>query len=201
MTQSTLTPLAPGATEANEAPALLALPCWHACIGLGGNLGDVLASMVAALGAVHTLPGTRVVSVSSVYETAPVDASGPNFLNAVAVLATSLGPHELLRALQALELAQGRERAYRNAPRTLDLDLLCHGDALLDTPTLTLPHPRMAERAFVLLPLREALADLPTSPAAAGGCLPTLPGEAEQAKMACAQGIARQCGFPVNFRI
>lgn len=197
MTQ-TIPPLAPGATEAQ---ALLAVPCWHACIGLGGNLGDVLASMVAALSAVHTLPCTRVVSVSSVYETAPVDASGPNYLNAVAVLATSLGPHELLRALQALELSQGRERAYRNAPRTLDLDLLCHGDALLNTPTLTLPHPRMAERAFVLLPLREALTGLPTSPAVAAACLPALPGDAEQAKMACAQGIARQCGFPVNFRI
>ncbi len=191
-------PLAPRATEIR---ALLAVPCWHACIGLGGNLGDVLASMVAALSAVHMLPGTRVVSVSSVYETAPVDASGPNFLNAVAVLATSLGPHELLRALQALELAQGRERAHRNAPRTLDLDLLCHGDAVLNTPTLTLPHPRMAERAFVLLPLREALTDLPTCPAVAEVCLPALPGDAEEAKMACAQGIARQCGFPVNFRI
>lgn len=191
-------PLTPGATEAQ---ALLAVPCWHACIGLGGNLGDVLASMAAALNAVHSLPGTRVASVSSVYETAPVDASGPNYLNAVAVLVTSLGPHELLRALQALELSQGRERAYRNAPRTLDLDLLCHGDAVLNTPTLTLPHPRMAERAFVLLPLREALAGLPTPLAAVQAWLPTLPGDPEQAKMARAQGIARQCGFPVNFRI
>lgn len=197
MTQPTQ-PLAPWATEAH---ALLAVPCWLACIGLGGNQGDVLASMVSALSAVHTLPGTRVVSVSSVYETAPVDASGPNYLNAVAVLATSLGPHELLRALQAMELAQGRERPYRNAPRTLDLDLLCHGDARLNTPTLTLPHPRMGERAFVLLPLREALSGLSPSPAVAGVCLPNLPGEAEQAKMASAQGIARQCGFPVNFGI
>ncbi len=200
MTQPTqpTQPLAPWATEAH---ALLEVPCWQACIGLGGNQGDVLAGMVAALSAVHTLPGTRVVSVSSVYETAPVDASGPNYLNAVAVLATSLGPHELLRALQALELAHGRERPYRNAPRTLDLDLLCHGDALLNTPTLTLPHPRMGERAFVLLPLREALSGLPASPTVAGVCLPALPGDAEEAKMARAQGIARQCGFPVNFGI
>ncbi len=197
MTQP-IPPLTPWATEAH---ALLAVPRWHACIGLGGNLGDVLASMAAALSAAHALPGTRVVSVSSVYETAPVDASGPNYLNAVAVLATSLGPHELLRALQALEMAQGRERAYRNAPRTLDLDLLCHGDALLNTPTLTLPHPRMTERAFVLLPLREALSGLIASEGVAGVCLPTLPGDDEQAKMADAQGIARQCGFPVNFRI
>lgn len=189
------------ASSGTGADALLSLPCWQACIGLGGNLGDVLSCMVAALNAVHTLPGTRVVSVSSVYETAPVDASGPNYLNAVAVVVTSLGPHELLRALQALELSHGRERSHRNAPRTLDLDLLCHGDARLDSPTLTLPHPRMGERAFVLMPLREALAGVPDSPHGERVCLPGLPGDAEQVKMAESQGIVRQCGFPVNYGI
>jgi len=84
-----------------------------------------------------------------------VDAGGPDFINAVVALDTGLAPLELLAELQALELAAGRERPYRNAPRTLDLDLLIHGDAALDTPVLTLPHPRMSQRAFVLVPLAE----------------------------------------------
>lgn len=187
--------------ETSAAQSLAAVPRALACIGLGGNLGDALSSMTAALQALDALPGTRVVATSSVYETRPVDAAGPNYLNAVAVLSTALGPHELLRSLLALELAQGRERPYRHAPRTLDLDLLCHGDAQLGTPTLTLPHPRMGERAFVLLPLREALGLLPAVADAIPLCLPALPDAPAQAKMAAAQGITRQCGFPVNFGV
>lgn len=177
---------------------------WPACVGLGGNLGDVLANMAAAVAAMHTWPGTRVLSVSSVFETRPVGAEGPNYLNAVAVLETALAPHELLRALLALELAHGRLRPFHNAPRTLDLDLLCHGDAQLSTPTLTLPHPRMHERAFVLCPLNEALAALvahEVAPALASLALPCLPGAAEHARVAAAQGITRKCGFPVTFGV
>lgn len=187
--------------EASAAQSLAAVPRALACIGLGGNLGDVLSHMTAALQALNALPGTRVLATSSVHETRPVDASGPNYLNAVAVLSTVLGPHELLRALLALELDQGRERPYHHAPRTLDLDLLCHGDAQLGTPTLTLPHPRMADRAFVLRPLQEALSRLPALPGVLQPRLPALPDDATQAKMADAQGIAWKCGFPVNFGV
>lgn len=180
---------------------LAAVPRARACVGLGGNLGDVLAAMAAAAQDLNRLPGTRVVAVSSVYESAPVDADGPNYLNAVAVLDTALGPHELLRALLALEQAHGRERPYWHAPRTLDLDLLCHGGVVLSTPSLTLPHPGMAARAFVLLPLAEALAGLAPLPSPAADPLPPLPDAAAQARMAQAQGIALKCGFPVNFGV
>jgi 2-amino-4-hydroxy-6-hydroxymethyldihydropteridine diphosphokinase len=101
------------------------------------------------------LPGTRLLRVSSLYRSAPVDAGGPDYLNAVAELDTTLAPLELLHALQRIEQAAGRERPYRNAPRTLDLDLLLYGTLRLDSAELTVPHPRMGERAFVLLPLAE----------------------------------------------
>jgi 2-amino-4-hydroxy-6-hydroxymethyldihydropteridine diphosphokinase len=100
------------------------------------------------------------VALSSAWRSAPVDAGGPDFLNAVAALDTALAPLELLDALQAIELAHGRERPYRHAPRTLDLDLLLYGDVRLDTPRLTLPHPRLGERAFVLCPLLEISPEL-----------------------------------------
>ncbi len=127
----------------------------RAYIGLGANLGDARAALRAAAQALAALPGTRLVALSSLYRTAPIDSSGPDYVNAVAALDTGLEPPALLQALQAIELAHGRERPYRNAPRTLDLDLLLHGDAILDTPALTLPHPRIAQRAFVLQPLAE----------------------------------------------
>jgi 2-amino-4-hydroxy-6-hydroxymethyldihydropteridine diphosphokinase len=124
-------------------------------VGLGANLGNARATVGWALQALRQLPGTRVVAASSLYRSAPVQASGPDFINAVAELRTGLEPGALLAALQSLEQQQGRERPFRNAPRTLDLDLLLHGERVLQDPSLTLPHPRLHERAFVLLPLLE----------------------------------------------
>lgn len=124
-------------------------------VGLGANLGDRGEALLQALQAMAAWPHTQLLAVSSLYSSAPVDATGPDYLNAVAALQTTLAPHDLLQALQALELAAGRERPYRNAPRTLDLDILLWGAEQLHSPTLTVPHPRMYERAFVLLPLAE----------------------------------------------
>lgn len=130
-----------------------------AYIGIGANLGDALANVDDALARLAALPSTRLVSSSSRYRTAPIDSSGDDYINAVACIDTALGAHELLAALQAIELAHGRERPYRNAPRTLDLDVLLYGDQVIDTPALQVPHPRMLERAFVLVPLLEIAAD------------------------------------------
>lgn len=124
-------------------------------VGLGANLGERETALRTALAAIGQLPCTRVTRVSPLYGSAPVDAGGPDYLNAVAELSTALAPQALLQALQAIEQAAGRERPYRNAPRTLDLDILWFGDQVIDTPTLTVPHPRMAERAFVLRPLAD----------------------------------------------
>lgn len=133
----------------------------RAYVGLGANLGaDLSATLTQAALRLAALPGTSVVALSSVWRSAPVDASGPDFLNAVVALDTTLVPTELLDALQAIEQAHGRERPYRNAPRTLDLDLLLYGDVTLDSPRLTLPHPRLGERAFVLRPLLEIAPEL-----------------------------------------
>ena len=126
-----------------------------AYVGLGANLGDARAALGAALVAIAALPGTRLVRSSRFYRSAPVDAGGPDYLNAVARIETTLDAFALLRRLQSLELAAGRERPYRNAPRTLDLDLLLYGSARIESATLTVPHPRLRERAFVLLPLAE----------------------------------------------
>ncbi len=131
-----------------------------AWVALGANLGERRTALKAAFTALGTLPHTRLVRHSSLWASPPLDADGPDYLNAVALLQTSLDPFELLDALQSIELTQGRTRSYRNAPRTLDLDLLLHGRAVLDTPTLTLPHPRMTGRAFVLRPLAELAPDL-----------------------------------------
>ena len=126
-----------------------------AYVAIGANLGDARAAVARAIEDLDSLPQTRVTARSSLYRSAPVDAAGPHFINAVVALDTALAPEALLAELQRLELAAGRERRWRNAPRTLDLDLLRHGDTVSGTPRLTLPHPRLAERAFVLLPLRE----------------------------------------------
>lgn len=124
-------------------------------IGIGANLGDAQATVRTALLALAGLPGCQLQRASSVYRSAPVEAGGPDFYNAVAVLETTLPPVSLLAQLQAVELAFGRERPFPNAPRTLDLDLLLVGDQVLNTPALTLPHPRIQQRAFVLQPLLE----------------------------------------------
>jgi 2-amino-4-hydroxy-6-hydroxymethyldihydropteridine diphosphokinase len=124
-------------------------------VGLGANLGDAVATLRAAVEAMQDLPQTRVVAVSSFYRSAPVDAGGPDFINAVAALETALAPEALLSALQAIELSHGRERPYVNAPRTLDLDILLIGDLRINSPALTVPHPRLHQRAFALAPLLE----------------------------------------------
>jgi 2-amino-4-hydroxy-6-hydroxymethyldihydropteridine diphosphokinase len=124
-------------------------------IGLGANLGDCAATLRQALQAIAALPGTQLLRHSSLYRSAPVAATGPDYVNAVAEILTTLSPQALLQALQNLEHAAGRERPYHNAPRTLDLDILWWSDLHLHTPTLTVPHPRMHERAFVLIPLAE----------------------------------------------
>jgi 2-amino-4-hydroxy-6-hydroxymethyldihydropteridine diphosphokinase len=126
-----------------------------AFVGLGANLGDARRALEEVLQGLARLPGITLVRSSRIYRSAPVDASGPDYLNAVAQLETQLTAPELLAQLLALEQAAGRERPYRNAPRTLDLDLLLYGDASIASATLTVPHPRWRERAFVLLPLQE----------------------------------------------
>ena len=126
-----------------------------AYVALGANLGDARAAVVQALRDLGTLSQTQLLRASSLYRTAPVDSSGPDYINAVAEIRTALSPDELLAELQQLEQAAGRERPWRNAPRTLDLDILLYDELQLDSPTLTIPHPRMAERAFVLVPLAE----------------------------------------------
>jgi 2-amino-4-hydroxy-6-hydroxymethyldihydropteridine diphosphokinase len=129
-------------------------------VGLGANLGDAAATLRAALAELTALPGTSLVAASPLYRSAPVDARGPNFINAVAELNTTLGPVDLLRALQGIERAYGRERPFPNAPRTLDLDLLLYGQRVIEEPALTLPHPRLHQRAFVLQPLGDLAPEL-----------------------------------------
>ena len=124
-------------------------------VGLGANLGVPQTTLQRALAALAALPQTRLVAHSSLYRTAPILAIGSDFINAVAELRTALQPHALLDALQAIELAHGRERPYRHAPRTLDLDLLLFGQRVVQEPGLEVPHPRLHERAFVLQPLIE----------------------------------------------
>ena len=127
-----------------------------AYVGLGSNLQDPVRQVETAFEELDRLPRTRVVKRSSLYRTAPVGyADQPQFVNAVAQLDTGLPAEALLDELQGLEARHGRKRSFPNAPRTLDLDLLLFGDLVLQTERLTVPHPRMRERAFVLEPLRE----------------------------------------------
>ena len=126
-----------------------------AYVGLGSNLGDSAGEVERALGEIAALPGTTLVARSSLYRTAPIDAGGDDYVNAVAHVRTRLAPAALLTALQAIERAHGRERPFIHAPRTLDLDLLLHGDTVLASDPLTLPHPSLHERAFVVVPLAE----------------------------------------------
>lgn len=130
-----------------------------AFVALGANLGDAPATVRQAIADLDALPQTRLVRASGLYRSAPWEASGPDFFNAVAEVSTTLDAHGLLAALHGLEQAAGRQRPYLNAPRTLDLDLLLYGDETIATATLTVPHPRMWQRAFVLRPLAEIAPD------------------------------------------
>ncbi|RYE72695.1 MAG: 2-amino-4-hydroxy-6-hydroxymethyldihydropteridine diphosphokinase, partial [Oxalobacteraceae bacterium] len=129
-------------------------------IGIGANLGDARGNVLDALARLARMDGGMLLHTSSMYRTAPIDSSGDDYINAVACLDTSLTAQELLAALQAIEQAHGRERPYHNAPRTLDLDLLLYGDETIATDTLSVPHPRMHERAFVIAPLLEIAPDI-----------------------------------------
>jgi 2-amino-4-hydroxy-6-hydroxymethyldihydropteridine diphosphokinase len=126
-----------------------------AYIGLGANLGRPAEAVCRALARIGELPHTRLVRHSSLYRSAPLGASGPDFVNAVAEVETGLSGPELLARLRQLEQEAGRVRPYPNAPRTLDLDVLLFGDASISSERLQVPHPRMHERAFVLVPLAE----------------------------------------------
>lgn len=128
----------------------------RAYVGLGSNLADPAQQVRAGLAALDALPQTKVVQRSSLYRTAPVGlAEQPDFINAVCAIDTALAPQPLMQHLLAIEQAHGRVRAHAGGPRTLDLDLLLYGDAQLDASTVTVPHPRLHERAFVLYPLSE----------------------------------------------
>lgn len=127
-----------------------------AFVALGSNLDDPESKVREAIAALAALPQTRLLAASSLYRSAPVGhADQPDFVNAVAQLATVVAPQDLLAALLAIEHDFGRERTFRNAPRTLDLDLLLYGELCINEPGLTVPHPRMQQRAFVLAPLLE----------------------------------------------
>jgi 2-amino-4-hydroxy-6-hydroxymethyldihydropteridine diphosphokinase len=124
-------------------------------VALGANLGDARAAVLQAFEALACWPAIQVTGRSALYRTAPHEAQGPDFINAVARINTRLTAPDVLDALQAIEHRAGRMRPYVNAPRSLDLDLLFYGDACIHSPRLTLPHPRWRERAFVLVPLAE----------------------------------------------
>ena len=130
-------------------------------VALGANLGDPTATIRAAFGALANLPESRVKQCSSLYRTAPIGhTEQPEFINAIAALETTLAPEALLDALLDIENRFGRIRAEKNGPRMLDLDLLIYSDQQLNLPRLTLPHPRLHLRAFVLYPLAELAPDL-----------------------------------------
>ncbi len=126
-----------------------------AFIALGANLGDAPAAVLWAMEKIACLEGVQLLAQSALYRTAPIESSGGDYINAVVKVSTTLPAYSLLTMLQKVEHGAGRQRPYHNAPRTLDLDILMYGDAKIDSAMLTVPHPRMRERAFVLLPLQE----------------------------------------------
>ncbi|AFY85899.1 MAG: 2-amino-4-hydroxy-6-hydroxymethyldihydropteridine pyrophosphokinase [Chroococcidiopsis cubana SAG 39.79] len=131
------------------------LPITNCAIALGSNLGDSLAIVEAALATLAEMPEIAIAAKSSWYRTKAVGPPQPDYINGCAVLQVQLSPQELLDILLATEAKFGRVRQERWGARTLDIDLLLYDDLILDTPNLTLPHPRMRERAFVLVPLAE----------------------------------------------
>jgi 2-amino-4-hydroxy-6-hydroxymethyldihydropteridine diphosphokinase len=130
-------------------------------IALGANLGEPSRQLRQALGLIATLPQTQLQACAAFYASAPVGyTEQPDFLNTVCRVSTQFSAEELLEALLSIESALGRQRSFANAPRTIDLDLILYGTATLDTPHLTVPHPRLHERAFVLVPLLEISPDI-----------------------------------------
>lgn len=155
----------------------------QAFIALGSNLEQPAAQIRAALAAIAALPDTTLTRQSALYRTAPVGyADQPDFINAVAEVDTALAPRELLRRLLAIEAEFGRVRTFRNAPRVLDLDLLYYSGVALSDQDLTLPHPRMHLRGFVMIPLAEIAPDL---------ALPALGTAGELAAGLADQGVER----------
>lgn len=125
-------------------------------VGLGSNIGSPKKTIIEAIKQLSTLHQSNLSAVSSLYRTPAWGMiSQPDFINACVKLSTDLGPQEMLKALLALEKSHGRVRAIQWGPRTLDCDLLLYGNEIIHEPNLTVPHPRMTERAFVLLPLEE----------------------------------------------
>jgi 2-amino-4-hydroxy-6-hydroxymethyldihydropteridine diphosphokinase len=124
-------------------------------VGLGANLGDARATVAGAIAELRELLQTKLVASSSLYRSAAIDADGPDYVNAVVEMRSTLEPEVLLAELQTLERRFGRERPYRHAPRTLDLDLLIYGERRIEARYLAVPHPRLHLRAFVLAPLAE----------------------------------------------
>ena len=127
----------------------------RAILGIGSNLGDRLANLQGAVDALTATDGVDVVAVSAVYETDPVGPEQPDYLNAAVAVDTTLDPHALLDVGQRLEAEAHRVRGERWGPRTLDVDVLFYGDERIDEPDLVVPHPRWAERDFVLAPLAD----------------------------------------------
>jgi len=126
-----------------------------AYVALGANLGDASTAVLCAINDLADVPHTVLTAQSSQYQTAPMASSGPDYINAVVEISTRLTAQDLLLALQQIEFEAGRDRPYPNAPRTLDLDILLYGEARIQSTSLCIPHPRMLERAFVLVPLAE----------------------------------------------
>ena len=148
-------------------------------VGLGANLGDAQSTVLKAIQDLSLLPDTALLASSALYRSSPVHALGPDYINAVAELRTGLSPLNLLRQLLALEAAYGRQRPFHHAPRTLDLDLLLMGAQQVASDELTLPHPRLHQRAFVLLPLLALAPEL--APPTLGLLQAYLPAVADQA--------------------
>ena len=145
----------------------MAQPPLVAYLGLGGNLGDRLAALTKALTLLDATPGMRMMSCSSVYETEPWGVTDqPPFLNLAAGFETTLSPADLLAACQSVEQQVGRTETYRWGPRLIDVDILLYGDAIVNTatPDLQIPHARLTERAFVLVPLAEIAPDTRVPP-------------------------------------
>jgi 2-amino-4-hydroxy-6-hydroxymethyldihydropteridine diphosphokinase len=133
--------------------------CHRAAIALGSNLGDSLATLEHALVILDQMPGIQVLQRSQWYRTKPIGPPQPDYLNGCAILAVTLSPQDVLRQLLTVETQFGRVRQERWGARTLDLDLLLYADQILNTPTLQVPHPRLKERAFVLVPLADIAPD------------------------------------------